>query len=155
MSDIACDIIGKNVRLVFDTDVVVAAFRSPTGASRLLLRAVLAKQVLAVVSVPLFLEYEAVLTRPEHLTASRLTMSQVHAVLDALASVSVHASLSFRWRPLLADADDDMVLEAAINGMADFLVTFNIGHFGSAGEPFGCRVLIPGDALKMIQSKTS
>ena len=142
------------MRLVFDTDVMVAAFRSSSGASRELLRAALLKRVIPIVSVPLFLEYEAVLTRPEHLAASRLTMQQVHTVLDALASVSDQVALSFRWRPLLSDADDDMVIETAINGMANFLVTFNTKDFGSAGQAFGCRVLLPREAVQLIKNKS-
>ena len=117
------------------------------------MRAALLGQVRTVISVPLFLEYEAVLTRPEHLAASRLTAPQVGEVLDALAAVSIHTNLSFRWRPLLRDADDDMVIETAINGMADFLVTFNIGDFGSAGEPFGCRAIVPREALDLVRGE--
>ena len=54
-------------RYVLDTDVVVAALRSDQGASRQLLLAALNKRFDLMLSVPLILEYEAVLTRPEHL----------------------------------------------------------------------------------------
>jgi predicted nucleic acid-binding protein len=130
---------------------MVAAFRSATGASRWLLSAALRKHgISTVLSVPLFLEYESVLTRPENLAASQFKSQQVSAVLDALASASIHARFSFRWRPLLSDADDDMVMETAINGGANLLVTFNIRDFGSVGERFGCRVLQPREAVRLI-----
>src|SRR6266513_5999356 len=140
------------MRSVLDTDVMVAALRSPTGASRWLLRAVLEKRVVAVVSVPLILEYEAVLTRTEHLAAAGLSSEQARAVLDALAAVSEHIRFSFRWRPLLADANDDMVIETAINGAAQLVVTFNLRDFGSVGERFGCRAVLPRDATELVRA---
>ena len=138
------------MRLVLDTDVMVAALRSPTGASRWLLKAALGNRIATVVSVPLILEYEAVLTRPEHLAFSKLTETEVIEIIDAIATVSIHARLSFRWRPLLSDANDDMVLETAINGGAGLLVTFNIRDFGSVGESFGCRAVLPREAKALV-----
>lgn len=85
------------------------------------------------VSVPLMLEYEAVLTRPEHLQASGLTSEQVNHVLDALAKVLIPVRLRFLWRPRLKDIADEMVLETAVNGRADRLVTFNLRHLAVEG----------------------
>lgn len=145
--------ISYDLRIVLDTDVMVAALRSPSGASRWLLQAVLGKAATAVISVPLVLEYEAVLTRPEHLSAARMTLQHVTAMIDALVEVSLQTRLSFRWRPLLADADDDMVLETAVNGGADLIATFNIRHFASVGESFGCRAVLPGDAVRIVANE--
>lgn len=142
----------SEVRLVLDTDVLVAALRSSSGASRWLLTAVLQSKVVAVVSVPLMLEYEAVLTRPEHLLAANLTLQAAGSILDAFAAVSKHVSLSFRWRPLLADANDDMVLETAINGGAQLLVTFNVRDFGQRGDAFGCRTVLPREAVELVKA---
>lgn len=141
------------MRIVLDTDVVVAAVRSPNGASRWLLREALQRGITLVTSVPLILEYEAVLTRPEHLGSADLTVQEAWEMLDAIAAVSAHTRLSFRWRPLLSDVNDDMVLETAINGGADLLVTFNTRDFGSSGEAFGCRVLLPREAIKLIRNR--
>ena len=60
-------------RVVLDTDVVVAAMRSRTGASAEVLRLAGAGRLRLLVSVPLILEYEAVTTRPEQLKAMRAT----------------------------------------------------------------------------------
>ena len=139
------------MRAVLDTDVLVAAFRSASGASRWLLHSALRHKFTVVVSVPLMLEYEAVLTRPEQLAASGLSVKQVNSVLAALAAVANPVRLSFRWRPLLADAGDDMVMETALNGGAQLVVTFNLRDFGSAGEPFGCRVVLPREAVTIIR----
>ena len=97
-------------------------------------------------SVPLIVEYEAVLTRPEHLDASGLTSRQMNQVLDALVKVAVPVHLWFLWRPRLRDPADEMVLETAVNGGADWLVTFNVRHLADAARGFGIRVMRPGNA---------
>ncbi len=136
------------MRLVLDTDVLVAALRSDKGASRQLVALALDRRVEMLVSVPLMVEYEAVLTRPVHLEASGLVATDVNEILDALAGVIVPVRFSFLWRPRLNDAADEMVLETAVNGGAEVLVTFNVRHLAAAARDFGVRVLRPPDALK-------
>jgi len=94
------------------------------------------------------LEYEAVLTREEHLAVIGLSPTEVNQVLDALAAVITPVTLRFLWRPTLKDANDEMVLETAANGGANWLVTFNVRHFAAAAVHFGIRVMLPRDAWK-------
>jgi predicted nucleic acid-binding protein len=125
---------------------MVAAVRSNRGASNILIRAVLHRRMPWVISVPLMFGYEATLTRPEHLAAAGLVDAEIGALLDALALVAEPVRLSFLWRPRLGDPDDEMVLETAVNGRADAIVTFNKRHFAAAGE-FGIEILTPGECL--------
>jgi putative PIN family toxin of toxin-antitoxin system len=134
---------------VFDTDVLVAARRSRTGASNALMRRVDSNAFVMLASVPLFLEYEAVLTRAEHLLASGMTAKQVTGFLDYLAGLVAPVKFHFLWRPQLTDVADEMVLETAINGAADAIVTFNIRHFGPATR-FGIDVIRPDEALRRL-----
>lgn len=122
------------------------------GASRHLLRAALEQQrgLTLLVSVPLLIEYEAVVTRPEHLKAARLSTRDVEVLLDAVAAVSEPVRLAFLWRPTLPDVDDDMVLEAVVNGRADGIVPFNHRDFGPA-EQFGIPILSSGEAVKRLE----
>jgi len=131
--------------------VLVAAIRSDRGASRQLLLSALDGEIGALVSVPLMVEYEAVLTRPEHLLASGLSAKEVNEILDALAKVSIPVQLRFLWRPRLKDPANEIVLETAVNGAADRLVTFNERHLGAAAREFGIRVLPPRDVWKEIK----
>lgn len=131
--------------------MLVAAFRSDSGASRQLLRGALDRKFEMLASVPLILEYEAVLTRLEQLEASGLTSRQVNDVLDALVKVSIPVPLRFLWRPRLKDPADEMVLETAANGVADWLVTFNLRHLAEAARGFGIRVMRPGDAWREMR----
>lgn len=105
------------------------------------------------VSVPLLIEYEAVMTRAEHLVASGLTAADVGVLLDAMAAVSEPVRLAYHWRPTLPDADDDMVLEVAVNGQADAIVTFNRRDFGAAMKKFGIAVLPPGEVVGRLETK--
>lgn len=139
------------LRLVLDTDVIVAALRSERGASRRLLLAALDEDFELLLSVPLFIEYEAVLTRPEHLKVIELASSEVNEVLDALAKVSIPVPFRFLWRPRLKDPADEMVLETAVNGSADWLVTFNVRHLAAAAREFGIRAMRPPDAWREMQ----
>jgi len=97
------------------------------------------------------IEYEAVLTRPEHLQASGLTAAEVNEVLNAYAKACTRVKLRFLWRPRLKDPDDEMVLETAVNGAANRLVTFNQRHLAAAAKEFGIRVMRPRDMWKEIQ----
>ena len=138
------------MRCVLDTDVIVAAVRSASGASRGLLEAIHAGRLVGLISVPLILEYEAVLSRPEHLQARGLSLGEVDAILDGLAGVMEHVVMHYLWRPLLRDGDDDMVLETAINGRATVIVTFNLRDYGRWPESFGIEVLEPVDCLRRL-----
>jgi predicted nucleic acid-binding protein len=112
--------------------------------------AALERRFALLVSVALMVEYEAVMTRREHLAASKLTADDVGILLDAVAAVGEPVRPAFLWRPTLRDADDDMVLEVAVNGQADAIVTFNRRDFRPAAERFGIEVLLPGAAIERL-----
>ncbi|MES1158333.1 MAG: PIN domain-containing protein [Terricaulis silvestris] len=57
----------------------------------------------------------------------------------------------FRWRPLGADPGDDHVLETALNGGAEAIVTFNLRDFVVPAQRFGLPVLRPGDILRVLE----
>ena len=135
------------MKLALDTDVLVAGLRSRRGASRAWLRAILAGEATLLLSVPLALQYEAVLTRPEHLAASGASVEEAGRLLDALCAVCSPVEISFLWRPMLRDADDEMVLEVAANGRADRLLTFNERDFAGA-DRLGLIVERPGPAWR-------
>jgi predicted nucleic acid-binding protein len=140
-------------RTVLDPDVLVAAVRSDRGSSRVLLTAALARRYPVMASVPLMLEYEAVLTRPEQLAVAQISASDVEVLLDALSLVMDPIRISYLWRPILPDPGDDLVLETAVNGGADVVVTFNRRDFESAAPRFGLEVLAPADAVRRLGNR--
>lgn len=103
------------------------------------------------VTTALFLEYEDVLQRPETRLATGMSEQDVEGFLAALASAAEAVEVNFRWRPQLRDPKDELVLEAAVNGQADALVTHNVRDFEPAARSFGLRVLLPRDVLKELK----
>jgi len=141
----------SGMRLVLDTNVIVAALRSDQGASRQLLLAALDRRFEMLISVPLMLEYESVLTRPEHLSAAGISRIEMSSVLDAIVGVAEPVKLRFLWRPQLKNPADEMVLETAANGQADRIVTFNVRHFRTAAAHFGIQIMEPAEAWRAMK----
>ncbi len=137
-------------RLVIDTNVIVAALRSVKGASAALMLRVAEKRVKPLLSVALVLEIESVLSRPEQLAATGLTLQLVQGFIDELCALAEPVQIHFAWRPMLHDAADEMVLEAAVNGQADALVTFNLKDFLPAASGLGVEVIAPITALRVF-----
>ena len=138
--------------IVLDTSVMVAALRSRHGASAALLGLVADRVVVPLVTMALFLEYEEVLKRPAHLVVMGKTADWVDGFLSAFASAAEGVDIHFRWRPQTRDPGDEMVVEAAMNGRANALVTHNIRDFAGVGASLGVTVWTPGEALKRIRS---
>jgi putative PIN family toxin of toxin-antitoxin system len=136
--------------VVLDTNVVTAGLRSNQGASFVLLRLVSERRLTPLVATSLFLEYEEVLMRPAQLQASGLSAAAAARFLSALAALAEPVDVHFSWRPALPDASDELVLEAAVNGRADALVTHNVRDFVPAVAQFSVPVLTPGQYLREI-----
>ena len=136
------------LRIVLDTSVIIAAFRSRRGASRRVVDLFDQGQYLLLLSPALLLEYEAVLTRPNQMEAHGTTVEQIGEFFEEVAARSVHVTMHFQWRPQLVDPGDEFVLETAINGYADAIVTHNTAHFVDAAARFGIDVLSPGRTIE-------
>ena len=130
-------------RIVIDTNVLVSAVRSRRGASFRLLSLVGGKEFEITVSVPLTFEYEDALMR---IVPGILAASDVRDLLDYLCEVADKRRVFYLWRPVLSDPRDDHVLEAAVAGGCDAIVTFDRRHFAGA-ERFGVRVMGPKEFL--------
>ena len=139
------------MRVVLDTSVLVAGLRSRIGASNQVLVAVAEGRCVPLVTTALFLEYEAVLLRPEQQLATGLNPSDIEGFLAALASAAEPVEVSFLWRPQLRDPADEFVLEAAMNGRAEAIVTHNITDFRASAQRFGVVTLTPAEFLKELR----
>jgi putative PIN family toxin of toxin-antitoxin system len=137
-------------RVVLDTSVIVAALRTRRGAANRVLRLVASGRLVLLATPPLFLEYEDVLRRPEQRLVHGLTPEAIDGFLAELAAWVEPVDVHFLWRPQVRDPSDEMVLEAAINGRADALVTYNVKHFAAPGDRFGIPILRPADVLEKV-----
>ena len=125
--------------------------RRPKGASAALLMAARRDKITILANVALALEYEATCRRAEHGVAAGLGPSQVSIFVDAVIAMAEPVETHFLWRPQLRDPADEMVLEAAANGGASAIVTFNAQDFGNVPLQFGIEVLSPVDVLRRIK----
>lgn len=138
------------MRLVVDTNVLVAAFRSNAGASSRLLRYANEGSVKLLCSTALFLEYEAVLGRPSIRQATGHSLDDVRGVMSAIAAIAEPVDVPLKARPVLRDAEDEMVLEVALNGGADCIVTHNARDF-EASRALGIEVGTPAEIVRSLR----
>ena len=135
--------------VVLDTNVVIAALRSRRGASFAILRR-LGQDWIPLISVPLILEYEAVGKRESQRLA--IPESTVESIIRAFCFFGQETDIHFRQRPFLPDPGDEFLLELAVAGRAEAIVTHNVRHFVGV-ETFGIRVLTPSEFLRTMEGE--
>ena len=130
---------------------MITALRSSTGAAAEILRLALRRELTTLMDYKLACEYRDVALRVEQLHTSGRSRAETVAVLDALEAVAEPVYVAFRHRPLSSDANDDMVLDIAINGNADAILTNNTRHFREAAKRFHVDVLTPAELLSRFR----
>jgi predicted nucleic acid-binding protein len=138
------------MRILLDTDVVVRALRSPESASAALIKAAREGRITLIASLANALEYEDVLGRPSIVSGTPFTPAQGARFARAVAALCEPVIIDRRWRPKLRDPGDEHMLEAALNGRADAIVTFNRRDFAPAAE-LGLRLALPRDILAELE----
>lgn len=118
-----------------------------------MLKAARAGRLLLLANVALALEYEGTCGLAEHRLAAGFSAGNLDVFLDAVIAMVEPVPTRFLWRPRLRDASDEMVLEAAVNGNADAIVTFNVRDFAIVPRAFGIDVIRPGEVLKRLKDK--
>jgi predicted nucleic acid-binding protein len=141
------------MRVVLDTSVLIAALRSGKGAAAENLRMALVGDLTMLLDYTLACEYRDVALRREHLEASGKSTEDTALVLNMVEAVAEPVMVMVRHRPLSPHVKDDMVLDVAINGGADAIVTFNIRHFREAARRFHLPVLTPAELLEKYREK--
>jgi len=138
------------IRIVIDTNVLVAAVRSRTGAGHRLIRLLPHPQIITCLSVPLHQEWMDVLTRPEHLARNRQPADAVEFV-RALTLNCELCEVFFKLPEQLPDPEDDKVLEAAVNARASHIITYNLADFRGC-EKHGVTVIRPGELFRLLET---
>jgi putative PIN family toxin of toxin-antitoxin system len=139
-----------SVRIVIDTNVLISALRSSRGASFSLLQRLGSGRFEPVISPPLCLEYEDVLRRPD--LVPHYSPQDISDFLDYILSESIECRVYFLWRPHIPDPKDDLVLEVALAGNAEFIVTHNARDFQGVGS-LGITAVTPDEFLAILRSR--
>ncbi len=135
-------------RIVVDTNVFVSALLSADGASRAILRLCLNRECLPLMGEKLFHEYGDLLGR-KVLESSPLSRAERDQLFAAFLSVCEWVPISFLWRPNLPDEGDNHLIELAVAGMAESVVTSNTRDFNRGELLFpGLAIETPGNFLK-------
>ncbi|MGL4231632.1 MAG: putative toxin-antitoxin system toxin component, PIN family [Casimicrobium sp.] len=141
------------MKIVIDTNVLVAGLYSSTGASFRIIGNWLEGKLDVYATTAIWLEYEDVLKRPEIVAMHRLGMRDVDVLLKSLSSLVTPVQLNYLWRPQLRDPKDEMLLEAAADASADAIVTHNVRDFVAGCSRFGIVALTPGQFVKIKSLK--
>ena len=140
-----------SLRIVVDTDVFIAAILSPGGENREVLRACLLGKARPLMGVALFHEYEDVLSRTELMAKSPIATSEQKALLGAFLSVAEWVKVYFLWRPNLPDEADNHLIELALAGSAEIIVTNNLADLRNGELRFpGLKILSPNQFLTAL-----
>lgn len=134
-------------KLVIDTSVVISALISPDGASRELIRHCLQGQYIPLMGNALFCEYESVIYRDEIKARCPLNETEILALLASFMKVSQWISIYYLWRPNLTDEADNHLIELAIAGNAQFLITHNLKDFDRAELLFPTLSILKPETL--------
>jgi predicted nucleic acid-binding protein len=127
---------------VLDTNVVAEALRNPGGPAGDYLRGARRLELRLAANVGLALEYEAICA--DGASAHGLSAQEAKAFANGLIAMMEPVKSNRLYHPRLRDPTDEMVLEAAVSGQADAIVTFNPKDFQVASDRFGIQVLTPG-----------
>jgi len=129
---------------VLDTAVVVQAMSNPMGPCGEFVRGARRLEHQLAGNVGLALEYEAQCLDEETRAAAGLSATEAEAFVTGLIALMSPVETQRLWHPRLRDPTDEMVLEAAVNGHADAIVTYSPKDFQVASDRFGIHVMSPG-----------
>ncbi len=137
------------MKIVLDTSVFVSALLSPDGASREVLRQCLLQRYHPIFGAALFAEYEELLDRRKLFIKCPVTAQERQELFEALISVSSWKNIFYGWRPNLRDEADNHLIELAVAGSADAIVTHNIKDFRGMELQFpGLEIITPSQLIQ-------
>lgn len=127
----------------------MSALRSDLGASYAIISQLPSDKFQIVLTIPLYLEYQDVLTRPEHMSG-KSSKDDIINFLRYICSIAYKQQIYYLWRPWVKDPKDDMVLEAAVGSQSKYLVTHNLNDFKEIDTFFGIKAVTPGKFLHIL-----
>lgn len=130
------------MKVVVDTNVVIAGLRARRGASFGIVSGMLNNRLDFLISVPLLLEYEEVMKRANPPLLPHFSDADKDIFLNGFAAFGKCPKIFYLWRPILRDPDDDMLVELAVAGAATYIVTANTSDFQGI-DGFGIGVITP------------
>ena len=142
--------------LTLDTNILYQVLMSKTGASYFILQQVRNRKIQIALSVPVFFEYQDVLTRDKSLKDFELQLNDVENFLRFIAYISKTFEIYFLLRPNLKDEKDNKIVELAVTSQSNYLITSNIRDFKNAELKFDeLKVITPSEFVKMWRNENA
>jgi len=138
----------RRPRIVIDTNVVLSAVRSRQGASHKLLTKLGDEHFVVCISVPLVLEYEATLQKVQW--PGKPNNKTIEDILDYLCLIGEAVKPPYLWRPMAKDPKDEMLVELAVAGDCDRIITFNKRDLADV-LGLGIKLQTPGEFLQEME----
>jgi putative PIN family toxin of toxin-antitoxin system len=128
--------------IVVDTNVMVSALLGSVAANRVI-DACLAKRCVPLMGAALFTEYEDLSHRGELFQDCPLDRDEREELLDIFFAVCRWTRIHYVWRPNLRDEADNHLVDLAVAGNAEIIVTRNIRDFRDSELRFPAIRIIP------------
>jgi len=139
----------NNNIVVVDTSILISALIGSEGPSREILKQCLKGKLKPLISNALFSEYEDVSNRDRIINLCPLSNEERRKLLNAFYSICDWTSIHYLWRPNIKDEGDNFLIELAVAGNADYLITNNIGDFRNTQLSFpNIQIVTPEQFLR-------
>jgi len=132
------------VRVVADTNILVSALLFG-GTSEQVFLAGLRGEIQLLTSLPLLKEFEKVLKEK-----FKLSIRLAREIIEEVREVAEIIEVSSHIKAISYPDEDNRVLECAVDGKADFIVTGDTRHILPLKEYSGIKILSPSEFLKHL-----
>lgn len=141
------------IKVVVDTNVLVAGLIGGKGPNREILRLCLLGELQPFLGNALYLEYQDLLNRDSIQALCQQTSVSLMKFLDGFTQVCTAIDARYLWRPNLKDEADNHLIELAIAAIAAYIITNNVSDFAQAElKHLGYEVITPEQLLRLLRS---
>jgi len=138
------------MRVVLDTNTFISRYLSPAGTPARIFHYWEQGAFTLVISEPIRTEIERVFSYPRINKRLRLSDKEIAGIVTGFATFGELVTPEQRLHVVEADPDDDMFIECAVEGKADYLVSGD-PHLTDIKEYEGIHILTPAQFVQVLE----
>jgi uncharacterized protein len=137
-------------KVVIDTNIFISALISRSSSySRKIIERVFDNSITPLMGEALFHEYIEVANRHDIFKSCVLNEKERQEFLQAYMKCCSWSKIYYKWRPNLQDEGDNHIIELAVAGRADYIITKNIKDLKSGELLFErLQIVTPDEFIK-------